>query len=300
MFKDRHLALLAAFIATSIYGINHTVGKELMPFYIEPFGLVQLRVIGAAGLFWLISLIGPSEKIDIKDFKHLGLCVLFGMTFNMLAYFKGLSYSTPINSSIIITFAPILLFIMSALFIKEHISIRKYIGIAFGFSGALMLVFFNDKVSINAENIPLGNLLLILNCILYGSYLILIKPLTKKYHTITLMKWLFLIAILTNLPFTIGEFMEVEWQALPFSAIWRMTFVVVGTTFLTYLLNVYALRELKASTIGVFMYLQPIIGILYAVLVGADSLDVNKTIAAIMIFVGVYIVSKQPAINKST
>lgn len=300
MFKDRHLALLAAFIATSIYGINHTVGKELMPFYIEPFGLVQLRVIGAAGLFWLISLIGPSEKIDIKDFKRLGLCVLFGMTFNMLAYFKGLSYSTPINSSIIITFAPILLFIMSALFIKEHISFRKYIGIAFGFSGALMLVFFNDKVSINAENIPLGNLLLILNCILYGSYLILIKPLTKKYHTFTLMKWLFLIAILTNLPFTIGEFMEVEWQALPFIAIWRMTFVVVGTTFLTYLLNVYALRELKASTIGIFMYLQPIIGILYAVLVGADSLDINKTIAATMIFVGVYIVSKQPAINKST
>lgn len=299
MLSNRHLALAAAFIATSIYGINHTVGKELMPFYIEPFGLVQLRVIGAAGLFWLFSLLGPREKIQTKDLKRLALCVLLGMTFNMLAYFKGLSLSTPINSSIIITFAPILLFVMSALFIKEHISTRKYVGIALGFSGALILVFFNHKISYNAENIPLGNLLLILNCILYGSYLIIIKPLTKRYHTFTLMKWLFLIAILTNIPFTIGEFLEVRWESLPFEAIWRMVFVVVGTTFLTYLLNVYALRELKASTIGIFMYLQPIIGILYAVMVGADTLDTTKAIAAMLIFIGVYLVSKQSSVKKS-
>ena len=293
MLNNRSFALIAAFIATFIYGINHTIGKELMPFYIEPFGLVLLRVIGAAGLFWLFSLLGPKEKLQAKDFKRLGYCVLLGMTFNMHTYFKGLSLSTPINSSIIITIGPIILFVLSAIFIKEKITLRKYIGIAFGFSGASMLILLNEQISYNAENVPLGNLLLILNCVLYGSYLIIIKPLTQKYHTLTLMKWLFLIAIFTNLPFTINEFIDVEWQALTFEAIWRMAFVVIGTTFLTYLLNVYALRELKASTIGIFMYLQPIIGILYAVIVGADSLDLNKTIAGILIVVGVYLVSKQ-------
>ena len=300
MLSNRSLALIAAFVATSIYGINHTVGKELMPFYIDPFGLVLLRIVGAAGLFWLFSFLGPKEKLKRSDYKRLAYCVLLGMTFNMHTYFKGLSLSTPINSSIIITFGPIILFALSALFIKEKITLRKYLGIAFGFVGAVMLIFFNEHISYNAENVPLGNFFLILNCVLYGSYLIIIKPLTQKYHTFTLMKWLFVIAIFINLPFTIGEFLEVRWQSLPFEAIWRMTFVVVGTTFLTYLLNVYALRELKASTIGIFMYLQPIIGILYAVMVGADSLDLNKTIAAILIFIGVYLVSKQSSVKTSS
>lgn len=284
---------MAAFIATSIYGINHTIGKELMPTYIEPFGLILLRVIGASILFWIISIWGPKEKIDIKDWKRIFLCALFGMTLNMLFFFKGLSLSTPINSSIIITFAPILLFLMSAIFIKEKISVRKYLGITLGFSGTLALVFFGEKSSYNAPNIPLGNVLFVLNSIAYGVYLLLIKPLTAKYHSFTLMKWLFLIAIFTNLPVSINEFMEVKWLSLPFEAIWRMVFVVVCTTFLTYLLNVYALRELKASTIGIFMYLQPIIGILYAILVGVDKLNALKIGAALLIFSGVYLVSKK-------
>ena len=49
--NNRVLALIAAFIATSIYGINHTIGKELMPHYIGAFGLILLRVLGASILF---------------------------------------------------------------------------------------------------------------------------------------------------------------------------------------------------------------------------------------------------------
>jgi drug/metabolite transporter (DMT)-like permease len=113
------------------------------------------------------------------------------------------------------------------------------------------------------------------------------------------MKWLFLLAVFINLPVTIAEFIQVEWLSLPFDAIWRMVFVVVGTTFLTYLLNVYALRELKASTIGVFMYVQPIIGIIYAVFIGSYTLNSLKVIAAILIFSGVYLVSKKNTTNRA-
>ena len=292
MNNNRNLALLAAFIATSIYGINHTVGKELMPFYIKPFGLILLRVLGAAILFWVISFWGPREKVDRSDWKRFIACAFFGMVANMLLFFKGLSLSTPINSSIIVTFSPILVFAMSALFIKEKITLRKYFGIALGFAGALSLIFFGKSASFNAPNIPLGNILFVLNCTSYGIYLIIVKPLAVKYHSFTIMKWLFLIAIVLNLPVTIHEFMEVDWAHLPFAGIWRMAFVVIGTTFLTYLLNVYALRELKASTIGVFMYLQPIIGILYAMIVGSDTLDMIKVTAAAFIFTGVYLVTK--------
>ena len=291
--NNRTIALLAAFAATTIYGLNHTIAKGLMPTYIKPFGLILLRVLGATILFWLISIWGPKERIDIKDSKRIILSALFGMVINMLMFFKGLSLSTPINSSIIITISPILVFLMSAIFVKEKITLKKYLGISLGFSGALALILFGNELRQDAPNISLGNLLFVINSISYGIYLIIVKPLTLKYHPLTLMKWLFLTALIINLPITLSEFNEVKWSSLPFDAIWKMCFVVVGTTFLTYLLNVFALRELKASTVGVFMYLQPPIAIVFAIVMGSDTLNFIKIVSGILIFAGVYLVSKK-------
>ncbi len=295
--NKRTLALLAALIATSIYGLNHTIAKGLMPTYIGPFGFILVRVLGASILFWIIGFWGPKERIDIRDWKRIILCALFGMVINMLMFFKGLSLSTPINASIIVTISPIFVFLMSAFFIKEKITLIKYFGISLGFSGALALIFFSNEMRQDAPNITLGNILFVVNSISYGIYLIIVKPLTLKYHPLTLMKWIFLIAVIINLPITITEFIEVEWTSLPFEAIWKLSFVVIGTTFLTYLLNVFALKELKASTVGVFMYLQPPIAIVYAIIVGSDSLSFVKVIAAILIFIGVYLVTKKTKLN---
>lgn len=289
--NNRTLAFLAAFGASAIYAMNHTIAKGLMPTYIEPFGLILVRVLGAAALFWIISIWGPKEKIDTADWKRLVACALFGMVINMLMFFKGLSLSTPINSSVIITISPIIVFILSALLIGEKITLKRSIGILIGFAGALMLVLYGQEERSDAPNIPLGNALFIINATSYAIYLILVKPLTAKYHPITLMKWLFLIAIFINLPVTLSEFTDVEWGSLPFEAIWKMAFVVIGTTFLTYLLNIFALKELKASTIGAFIYLQPILAIIFALAAGSDQLNLVKIGASAMVFYGVYLVS---------
>lgn len=291
--SKRTLALLAALIATSIYGLNHTIAKGLMPTYIGPFGFILVRVLGASILFWIIGIWGPKERIDKRDWKRIVLCAFFGMVINMLMFFKGLSLSTPINASIIVTISPIIVFLISAFFIKEKITFIKYFGISLGFSGALALILFGNEIRHNAPNVTLGNILFVVNAISYGIYLTIVKPLTSKYHPYTIMKWIFLIAVIINLPITITEFIEVEWTSLPFEAIWKLSFVVIGTTFLTYLLNLFALKELKASTVGVFMYLQPPIAIVFAIIVGSDSLTFIKVIATLLIFAGVYLVSKK-------
>ncbi len=291
---SRTLAILAATGASTIYGINHTIAKGLMPVYIEPFGFILLRVTGAAILFWIISFWGPKEKIATSDWMRIVGCAIFGMVINMLMFFKGLSLSTPINSSVIITVSPILVLLLAAVLIKEKITILKTVGIVIGLAGALALVLFSNAETLNAPNIPLGNMLFIVNAFSYGIYLILVKPLTAKYHSFTLMKWLFLFAVIINFPITITEFARVEWLELPAHAIWKMGFVIVGTTFLTYLMNIYALRELSAATISAFIYLQPLIAITFAVAVGADSLDIVKITAAILVFTGVYMVTRKP------
>jgi drug/metabolite transporter (DMT)-like permease len=289
--NKRYLALIAAFLATTIYGINHTVAKEVMPVYIGSSGFIMLRLLGATLIFWLISLFTPNEKIEKKDFLKILIASILGMCVNMLAFFRGLELSTPINSGIIITLSPVLVLILSYFFLKEKVTVKKIIGILIGFSGAVFLILNSSKTGINAPNIPLGNSFFLLNASAYAGYLIVIKPLTSKYNIFTLMKWLFLIGLVLSTPITFNQFVEVNWTELPWFAIWRMAYVVIGTTFLTYLFNIYALKTLSPTTVGSFIYLQPIITIGFALITGNDVLDTTKMFSCLLVFIGIYLVS---------
>ena len=216
--SKRTLAILAALGATTIYGLNHTIAKGVMPTYITPFGFIMLRVLGASILFWGISFLGPKEKIERKDWGRVMLCSLFGMAINMLAFFKGLDLSTPINSAVLVTTTPIIVVILSFFLIKEKIRALKIVGIVIGLTGALFLVLYGNEIRQDASNIPLGNTLFLLNSLFFGLYLILVKKLLEKYHPITLLKWMFLIGIFYNLPVALPEFLEVSWSTLPFEA----------------------------------------------------------------------------------
>ena len=289
--NKRYLALIAAFLDTSIYGINHTIAKEVMPIYIGSSGFIMLRLLGATLIFWLISLFTPNEKIEKKDFLKILLASILGMCVNMLAFFRGLELSTPINSGIIITLSPVLVLILSYFFLKEKVTLKKIIGILIGFSGAVFLILNSSKTGINAPNIPLGNSFFLLNASAYAGYLIVIKPLTSKYNIFTLMKWLFLIGLVLSTPITFNQFIEVNWTELPWFAIWRMAYVVIGTTFLTYSFNIYALKTLSPTTVGSFIYLQPIITIGFALITGNDVLDTTKLFSCLLVFIGIYLVS---------
>ncbi len=287
--NQRVLALLAATGASAIYGANHTLAKGLMPDVIGPFGFIVLRVVGAAVLFWITSIFLPKEKVDRKDWLRILGCALFGMVLNMNAFFKGLELSTPINSSVVITLTPVLLLILSAFFLKERITWLKSTGIGLGLVGALLLILFGEKTQPNAPNIPLGNMFFIVNATSYAFYLIMVKPLVAKYSSITLMKFFFLFAIFMNIPIGGSEFMAVDWGHLNFSVWWKLAFVVVGTTYLTYLFNIYALKQLSPSTIGAFIYLQPVLATLFAIMAGADTLTTLRLGAAALIFLGVFL-----------
>ena len=289
--SKRYLALIAAFLATSIYGINHTLAKEIMPIYIGSSGFIMLRLLGATLIFWLISLFTPYEKIEKRDFLKIIFAAVLGMCINMLAFFRGLELSTPINSGVIITLSPVLVLILSYFFLKEKVTLKKILGIIIGFSGAIFLILNTSKTGMNAPNIPLGNSFFLLNASAYAGYLIVVKPLTSKYNIFTIMKWLFLIGLILSAPITYNQFVEVNWLELPWFAIWRMGYVVIGTTFLTYLFNIYALKTLSPTTVGSFIYLQPIITIVFALITANDTLDSIKLLSCLIIFIGVYLVS---------
>lgn len=284
---------MAATAAGVIYGINHTIAKGLMPEVIEPHGFILLRVVGAAVAFWVLSFLGPKEGIARKDWGLLLVCAFFGMSLNMTSFFKGLALSTPINSSVVITLVPVILLVLGRVFLKERFAWQKTLGIFLGLAGAIGLILLEVPHQRNAPNIPLGNFYFILNALSYSIYLILVKPLTAKYHVLTLMRYFFGVAVIINLPLGYREFVDVAWGSLSPLIIGQLTFVVIGTTVLTYLFNIYALKHLSPSTIGAFIYLQPVVATVVALWVGVDQLTPLRMVTAIMIFTGVYLSSQK-------
>jgi len=290
--QKKILPLLAATIATTIYGINHTVAKMVMPIYIGSLGLVFLRVLGATIIFWTISLFFKTKPIEKKDRLTILKCGLFGMSINIAAFIAGLDYSTPVNSSILIIISPIFVVILSFFIFKNKINFIKILGIILGFIGAMILILTADSNSSIGRNIPLGNFLFIVNSISYAYYLIIVKPMAEKYDLITLFKWLFLIGLIFNFPLGINQFLDVDWGSLPlWEAVLPMVFVVVGTTCMTYFLNGYALSKITSTEVAVFMYLQPIIGILFAIFTKSDTITLIMFVASVLIFTGVYLTS---------
>lgn len=294
--NSRFFALIALFMVQLLYGLNYTFAKNVMnENFIKPFGFVLLRVAGATVLFWLMGLFFKSEKIEKKDYITIFFAAIFGVFINMLLFLKGLELTSPIHASVIMTITPILILVLSTFFLNEKLTKLKMFGVFLGFCGGVLLTALgkSDRVG---DNIALGNLFIFINAISYSIYVIIVKKLTAKYHPFTFIKWLFLFGLVLVIPFGYTETTEVQWHTFSPYIWFSVAFVIIGATFGTYFLNPLALRSLRASTVGVFIYLQPVIAGLFALIMGVDSVDSVKIIAMCLIFSGVYLVTKKPKV----
>jgi hypothetical protein len=108
--SKRTWALIAAMMVSIIYGVSFTIAKDVMPTYVKPYGFILLRVVGATFLFWAVSFFGPKEKIQLQDFPRIIAAAFFGVALNMLTFFKGLSFTSPISAAVIMVTTPIIVF----------------------------------------------------------------------------------------------------------------------------------------------------------------------------------------------
>lgn len=301
------LAHLALFVVNLMYGANYVIAKGVMPNYVLPNGFILLRVVGATALFWVVYLI-KKQKVAKSDLLLLAVCGLFGVGVNQLLFFNGLMLTSPINSSIIMTTSPIIVFVLSIFILKEKPTQLKIIGILIGATGSILLSILSShggKISS-----PLGDLFIFLNALSYSIYLVLVKPLMKKYSPITVITWVFTFGLIYVLlwPLSSTEALAVNWQALPRLMPWRIAFVVICVTFLPYLLMVTAMKEVSPSVASSYIYLQPLLAgffvFIFSVFTSEDysgDFSIWKVACACLIFFGVYLVSKKPKLNtKST
>ena len=295
-----HLALLGA---NFIYGANYIIAKGVMPSKIGPSAFIFLRIIGAGILFWVIKSF-LKEQIDKKDFPRLIVCGLLGVAANQLLFFHGLNLTSPIDASIIITSIPIVVLIFGAFILKEKITKNKLQGLVVGGVGAVLLIWYGNKTE--GTSSLLGNVLIFLNACSYGLYLVLVKALMKKYNALTIISWVFLFGFFFMLPFGLPDVLQTDFSAFTTHTYAVIAFVVIGTTFLAYLFNIYALKFVSPSVNGSYVYLQPAISFLmvsvYAYVFGnskyAQDINAIKIMSCMLVIVGVYLISKQPKTKK--
>ncbi|MDX1665627.1 MAG: EamA family transporter [Saprospiraceae bacterium] len=289
---DRFKAHAALFTATLIFGGNYTIAKIPMDGgYIDPLPFILLRVCGAGLLFWLFHALFVQERVERRDFGRLALCALFGVAINQMMFFSGLELTSPINASLIMTTTPMMVLLASYALLGERITLQKIAGIGTGATGAILLITYGKEVTFSSEQ-SLGDLMIAINATSYGLYLVLVKSLMRKYNPLTVIKWVFSFGLLFVLPFGLGGLQTTPWHTFSTDIWLSVAYVVLGTSFLAYLLNVYALKMVNASIVSIYIYLQPLLATLIAIAFTSEKLLGIQLVSGTLIFMGVYLVSK--------
>lgn len=294
MNKEKLKGHILILITSVLFAVNIPISKFLLPTHVPPEGLTIMRMAFACIMFWIVSLFTKYEKVPLKDLGTLLLCSYCGVGLNQGLFIVGLSRTSPVDAAIISTAVPIYVLLLAAIVLKEPITLKKAGGVFSGVIGGLLLIFSSTHLSQTKSSLD-GDIMLIVSGMMYAIFLVISKPISQRYSAVTLMKWMFLFTTCSLLPFTYKYILNapafhrsmVDWEEMA-----AIFFVLFGATFLPYLLIPMAQKRIRPTTISMYNYLQTIIAAFLAIAVGQDTFSFYKVIAAIFVFVGVYLVTQ--------
>ena len=282
-------AHIALFTLNLLYAISYFVIKSVTPDFLGPNGFVLIRASGALLLFWTIDRFLPREKVPLADLKRFAFAAMFGVVFNQLSFFNGMSHTSPNYSAIIMTSTPLIVLIISSIYLKEKVTKNKVIGMILGGIGAITIILQN-KISKEATNPILGNLLIFSNAANFGFYIVYCKPLMMRYKPFTVLKWTFLFGSIVLLPIGLPDILETSWN-FPTDIWFGIGYVIIAITFLTFLLNMYAITRVSPNVATSYIFLQPFLSATLSYLIHGKIMDIWSITASLLIFLGVYFVS---------
>ena len=287
-----HSSMLGANV---MWGLMSPVAKFVMVGgAVTPLVVTDLRITGAMVLFWIASFFQKPERVAPKDLLKLLGASLLAIVFNQGCFIFGVGLTSPVDASIITTSMPLLAMVLAAIYLKEPITGKKVLGIAVGATGALLLILGSHQVSeakAAGKHYIWGDLLVLLAQFSYALYFVLFKNFVNKYSLITIMKWMFTYAFICALPFSYNDLLHTEWKSLQNTEIGALVFIVVGSTFISYVLIVIGQKNLRPTVAGMYNYVQPLVASIVAVCWGMDTFNFVKIISVALIFGGVYLVT---------
>ena len=282
----------AMFLACLFWGLMAPLGKDAMTHGIDGISMVTFRVAGGAALFWLSSLFTRKEHVPRRDVLRFAGAAVFGLVCNQCCFTIGLSLTSPINASIVTTSMPIFAMIFSAIILKEPITGKKATGVLMGCSGALILILTSAAATNRVQGDIRGDLLCLGAQFSYAFYLSLFNPLVRRYSVITVSKWMFFWATLLLLPFTGVHVAALPWTQIALTTWLETAYVVIVCTYVCYCLIMVGQKTLRPTVVSIYNYVQPIVSVTVSVLMGIGVLKWAQGIAIILVFGGVWLVTK--------
>ena len=283
-----HVALL---LVQMFFGSLPVIGKIVLK-TIPAFGVVGFRVgITAFCLFVFQKNRGSLRLAERGDYWRLFVLSIFGVSLNQILFISGLWLTKASNSSLLAVTIPIFALTVGSILGVEKLRLIKIVGII---TAAIGVVFLIDpsKASFSSET-TLGDMLIICNSLSYGIYVATSKETITRNGAIKSMTWLFMFAALICVPLGAFSMSSVDIAAVPIK-IWLLVLhIAIISTALPYILNAWALARVNPSTVAVYVYLQPIIGFMLAVIFLGEEISPLTVLAACLIFLGVYFVTKK-------
>lgn len=293
MQNHRLQAHTAVLLANIIFGLGVPVTKLLLDQWVSPMAYMATRCLGAAAIFWLISLFLPREKVALRDLTVIILGGLLGIVVSQTLTAWALTFTTPVYFSLIATLTPVATMLCAALFIGEKISVRGIAGVVLGVAGAMLMVFIGWQGG-SGKNDILGIALTLLSMFTWAVYLIITRKVSARYTAVTQMKWVFLASAIAVLPFSLTDLQSATLYsaATQWSGLAEMAFIVVFATVAGYFAIPFAMRYLKATTVSVYTNLQPIVASLVAIALSQDVLTWDKPVALVLVLLSAWLVTK--------
>lgn len=282
----------AVLLANVIFGLGVPVTKLLLDEWVSPMAYMATRCMGAAAIFWLISLFMPRERVERRDLLVIMGGGLLGFVVSQTLTAWALHFTTPVYFSIIATLTPVATMVCAALLIGERLSLRGALGVAIGVVGALLMVMVGRQGG-SGMNDLLGIGLAVLSLLTWAVYLIITRKVSVKYTAVTQMKWVFLVSTLAVLPFSwtdlqASRLYSSQWA---WSGVAEMAFIVVFATVAGFFAIPFALRYLKTTTVSVYTNLQPVVASFVAIAIGQDLLSWDKPVSLALVLLSAWIVT---------
>lgn len=282
----------AVLLANVIFGLGVPVTKLLLDDWVSPMAYMATRCMGAAAIFWLISLFMPRERVERRDLLVIMGGGLLGFVVSQTLTAWALHFTTPVYFSIIATLTPVATMVCAALLIGERLSLRGALGVAIGVVGALLMVMVGWQGG-SGMNDLLGIGLAVLSLLTWAVYLIITRKVSVKYTAVTQMKWVFLVSTLAVLPFSwtdlqASRLYSSQWA---WSGVAEMAFIVVFATVAGFFAIPFALRYLKTTTVSVYTNLQPVVASFVAIAIGQDLLSWDKPVSLALVLLSAWIVT---------
>lgn len=294
MEKNKIAAHASLLVANIIFGLGVPITKLLLDNWVSPMAWMATRCIGAAVIFWAVSLFMPKERVPIKDLFVIMVGGLIGFLVSQTFTAWAIDYSTPTYVSFIGTLTPVMTMVCAALFIGERISGRGLVGVVIGIIGAMLMVVMNWQGGAGKNDV-LGIGFALLSLLTWAIYLIITRKVSAKYSAVTQMKWIFLVSSVAILPFSWSDLAHstLYSSAWQWSGVLEMAYIVVLATVVGFFAIPFASRYLKATTVSVYTNLQPILASFVAIALGQDLLTWDKPVALILVLLSAYMVSKR-------